>query len=124
MQVLPPPDLGAAPDLLGWLLGQSAALVIAGLWILTLLRQQRERSREQVTTQAELSSFRERNDLLSQALLRSIESASLERSKLSDQRLWQLDSTMRSFVGSLTQVLASVLSSPERLAEPSEHETE
>ena len=120
----PPLETQAASDLLGWLLGQSAALVVALLWILSQWLQRREQSRELGATKAELASCRERNELLSQHLLRSIEGASLERSKLSDQRLWQLDSMIRSCVDSLTRVLASALTLPEKLGEPSERETD
>lgn len=117
----PPHETQAASDLLGWLLGQSAALVVSlligGLWVRSLRR-------DLLAARRDLSSYRQRNEVLSNALLRHIESASLERTRQSDQRVWLLDSTMRSFVDSLRQVLANALTFSESSGEPSERETE
>jgi hypothetical protein len=104
--------------------GQSAALVVALLWVWVLLRQQRDQRRDLESANQQVATYRQRNELLSGALLRSIESASLERSKVSDQRLWLLDSTIRSFVDLLSQALGSALTSPESSREHCERETE
>lgn len=103
--------------MLGWLLAQSAALVVALLWVLSLRR-------DLVSTRRELASCRQQKEQLSLHLLRSIESASVERSKLSDQRIWLLDSTMRSFVDLLTQAVNNALRWPDDSPEPSGRETE
>ncbi len=122
MQIPPPPEPQVASDLLGWLLGQSAALVVALLWVWAQSRQQREQRRDLESANQQVATYRQQNELLSQQLLRSIESASLERSKVSDQRLWLLDSTMRSFVDLLSQALGSALTWPESSPVPSKPE--
>lgn len=120
----PPSETQAASDLLGWLLGQSAALVVALLWVFHLSRQLRRAQRESESANQRVATYRQQNELLSQQLLRSIESASLERSRVSDQRLWLLDSTIRSFVDLLTRVLGNALTWPESSDEHSAREIE
>lgn len=118
MQIAPPPGIEAGSELpWGWILSQSAGLVVALLWVRSLLRELRR-------AKSELASSQRRNEQLSMHLLRSIESASLERSKLSDQRVWLLDSTMRSCVDSLSRVLSSALRLPSNSSERSEPEIE
>lgn len=114
-----PPLPGTVPEseLLTWLLAQGPALVVALLWVAWLLR-------DRASLKRELQSCRHSNEQLSLHLLRSIESASVERSKLSDQRVWLLDSTMRSFNDSLTRVLSNAFRWPGTSGEPSESETE
>ena len=102
-------------DLLGWLLGQSAALVVALLWVRSLVMQLR-------ATRAELASSHERNALLSDLFVRSKESASLELSKQSAQWMFRIDSTLRSVNDSYTRVLASLLTTPIKSAKRSKSE--
>ncbi len=121
-----PPE--AAPvaestELLGWLLGQSAALVVAMLWVVSLLRQLRAAATREAATRSELMASLERNTLLSDWLCRTVESGSLERSKLRDQHLFRLDSTMRSIAGLLTRVLESLTTLPVKSPLPSKPET-
>ena len=99
------------------MLAQSAALVVALLWVASLRRDLRLERRAR-------QDYQSRNELLSDALIRSIETGSLERSKLSDQRLWLVDSMMRSFTDSLERALATVLGSSGSSSEPSKRETE
>mgnify|MGYP001587777872 CR=1 FL=1 len=103
--------------MLGWLLGQSVGLVVALLWVRSLIRQLRE-------TRAELKTSHERNALLSDCFVRSKESASLELSKQRDRHVFQLDSTLRSVNDSYTRVLASLLTTPIRSAKRLKPETQ
>lgn len=103
-------------DLLGWLLGQSAALVVALLWVRSLIKQVRE-------ARAELKTSHERNALLSDCFVRSKESASLELSKQRDRTAFLLDSTLRSVNDSYTRVLASLLTTPIKSAKRLRPET-
>lgn len=106
----------SAADWLGWLLGQSAALVVALLWVRSLIVQLR-------AARLELRSSLERNDLLSDCFVRSKESASLELSKQRDRAVFLLDSTIRSINDSYTRVLASLLTTPIKSAKRFKRET-
>lgn len=118
MQIAPLPGIEAGSETpWGWILSQSAGLVVALLWVRSL---QRALQAERLAH----ASCQQRNEQLSAALVRAIESASLERSKLSDQRVWLLDSTMRSCVDSLSRVLSSALRLPSNYSGPSDPEIE
>lgn len=68
------------PDLLRWLLAQSAALVVALLWIWSL-KNQNSRLWRQVTA------LTKRNEHLSDTLLDRVERGSLERSRNETERM-------------------------------------
>lgn len=83
---LPLPD-GALLSLLVWLEqrgGLAGALLVATLWLLSLLR--------------ERAAFRRRNDVLSDALVESIESGSSERARMADEYRLGHDWTVRSLL--------------------------
>ena len=88
--------------LLRWLIGQSVGVVILIAWIATLLRDN--------------SSFRTRNDALSDYLVQSTESGLRDRLKQSEQHVLQLDSTQRAVTDSYTRVLERALTLPARLS--------
>lgn len=113
MDALPVPDAaGAASELWTWLLAQSAALVVALLWVASLLRANRLQAKE-------LRSSHERNALLSDWLCRSVESGCAERTRLNDRHVFQIDSIVRSFNDLLTRALDSALTTPDSSSKPS-----
>lgn len=107
--------LALPPELLAWLLAQSAALVVAMLWVASLLRTVERKDRE-------LQISHERNALLSDLLCRSVETACGERSKINDRHVFQIDSIVRSFNDLLTRALDSALTTPDSSCKPSEPE--
>lgn len=121
-----PLDAAASPEvaseLLGWLLAQSAALVVAMLWVVSMLIDRRKWAGERTAMQAELRTCHERNALLSDWLTRHIESACGERSRLIDRHVFQIDSMVRSWQGLLTRALDTALTSPESSPSPSKPE--
>lgn len=112
----------AASELLGWLLAQSAALVVAMLWVASMLWDRRKWATERESMRSELKTSQERNALLSDLLCRSIEGGCSERSKLIDRHVFQMDSMVRSFQGLLTRALDTALTWPESSREPSKPE--
>lgn len=112
----PIPQIALEPDQWHWLIGQSVALVLAIVWILTLLRDN--------------LSLRMRNDALSDCLLQSTESAlqerlrqsaeqttqlekaANERAKQSEQHALQLDASQRAVTEAYTRLLEKALTSP------------
>ena len=102
--------------MLGWLLGQSAALVVALLWVWSLIRANRAERASTLQARTELQDSHARNALLSDCFVRSKESASLELAKQRDRHVFQLDSTLRYVNDSYTRVLASLLTTPIRSA--------
>jgi len=83
---IPLPD-GALLSLLVWLEqrgGLAGALLVATLWLLTLLR--------------ERAAFRRRNDALSDALCEAIENGSSERARMADEYRLGHDWTVRSLL--------------------------
>lgn len=86
MDPLSLPD-GSLQALFAWLEqrgGVAGALLVATLWLLTLLR--------------ERTAFRLRNDALSDALVQAIESGSAERSRMADEYRLGHDWTVRSLL--------------------------
>lgn len=80
------PD-GSLQALFAWLEqrgGVAGALLVATLWLLSLLR--------------ERTAFRQRNDALSDALVNAIESGSAERSRMADEYRLGHDWTVRSLL--------------------------
>lgn len=87
---LPLPE-GSLPVLFAWLEtrgGVAGALLVAALWIWTLLRERTVSQRQ--------------NEKLSDALCRSIESGSSERAKLADEYRLGHDWTVRSLLDAFT----------------------
>ena len=84
------------PEFTKWLFGQSVAFVAIfialSLWIWTLLR---------ATT-----ALQQRNEKLSDDLIKTIESGSHERAQLSEDSLLRLDSTVRNIAAALTSALS------------------
>jgi hypothetical protein len=84
------------PEFTKWLFGQSVAfiaIVIAlGMWIWTLLRENK--------------ALRLRNEKLSDNLILTIERGSHERAQLSEDSLLRLDSTVRNIAAALTSALS------------------
>ena len=103
------------PELLAWLLAQSAALVVAMLWVASLLAAVKRKDRE-------LQTSHERNALLSDWLCRSVESACAERSRLNDAHIFRIDSIVRSHNDLLMRALDSALTTPDSCSKPSEPE--
>lgn len=100
---LPLPE-GSLPAVFAWLEqrgGVAGALLVAALWIWTLLRERTLSQRQ--------------NERLSDALCRSIESGSSERAKLADEyRLghdWTVRSLLDAFTALVTRRESSVLAS-------------
>ena len=73
-------ELLANPDLLRWLLAQSAALVVAMLWIWNLKSQISKLWRQN-------TALTRRNEHLSDVLLDRVERGSLERSRNETERM-------------------------------------
>ncbi len=109
MQAEPVPQLVSDPALWRWLIGQSVALALAVVWIVTLLRDN-------------LAS-RMRNEALSDYLVQSTENASRDALKRSEQHVLQLDSTQRAVTESYTRVLERALTLPARSSRRSGHES-
>lgn len=83
------------PEFTKWLFGQSVAFVAVvlamGSWIWTLSRQN--------------TALTDRNEKLSDDLLRTVENATRERSKMTEDSLYRLDMTVRNMGGSLKTAL-------------------
>jgi hypothetical protein len=112
------PQIALEPDLWRWLIGQSVALTVAVLWILSLLRAD-TRSRKRIDELSDYLVHSTESALAerlrqSEAHTQNLEKAALERSKLSEQHSLQLDSTQRAVTESFTRVLEKALASPDR----------
>lgn len=80
-----------SPELLTWLEERGVAFIVAAMWIWTLLRDR--------------TGLQRQNERLSDALCRSIESGSAERSKLADEYRLGHDWTVRSLLDAFTALV-------------------
>lgn len=108
-----------ASELLGWLLAQSAALVVSMLWVVSMLIDRRQWRAERAAMQSQLQTCHERNVLLSDWLVRSIEGGCAERSRRTDNYIFRIDTMVRSWQDLLTRALDTALTSPESSRPPS-----
>ncbi len=83
---------GTSHELLAWLLAQSAALVVAILWIVSMLRDRSSWTRER----RELSSL----------LIQTIDNSWRDRWKERDAAALQLDSSQRNTLAAFTELAA------------------